>query len=157
MIEYGYNNKFIWKPTTTKGMGQVYADIELINGDDLGAARRHTIGEEEIRRFPVRALVDSGSQYLCINENIQEVLQLPLISTKRVQLADGKVVHCDFVGPVELKFANRDTLCRAIVLPGDAEPLLGLLPLEDLDVIIDPKRMQLLVNPDHPDYALHRV
>jgi hypothetical protein len=41
----------------------------------------------------------------------------------------------------------------ALVLPGDAEPLLGAIPMEDLDVCINPLRQELVVNPDSPDYA----
>ncbi len=41
-------------------MGLVYADIELINAEDLGLARRHYIGEDEIKRMSVVALVDTG-------------------------------------------------------------------------------------------------
>ncbi|NCI45155.1 hypothetical protein [Sediminibacterium soli] len=40
-----------------------------------------------------------------------------------------------------------------MVLPGDAEPLLGAIPVEDLDVFINPLRQKLTVNPDSPDYA----
>ncbi len=46
----------------------VYADVELINGLDEGAARRHTIGEDELKRFPVNILVDTGSYMLAINK-----------------------------------------------------------------------------------------
>jgi hypothetical protein len=42
-------------------MGLVYAEIELINGGDLEMARRHIIGEEEVKRMTVTALVDTGS------------------------------------------------------------------------------------------------
>ena len=158
MIEYGYNNRFIWKRTTTQGMGRVEADIELVNGLDLIEAGRHSMGEDEIRRISVRSLVDTGSLYLCINENIQQVLQLPVLGSKRVVLADDQAIECDFVGPVEIKFKNRTIKCaKALVLPGSAETLLGLLPLEEMDVIIDPNRNELIVNPDHPDYALHRI
>ena len=52
-------------------MGIVYAEIELINSVDLEDARRHIIGEDEIRRMLVRMMVDSGAWMLCINENIQ--------------------------------------------------------------------------------------
>jgi clan AA aspartic protease len=158
MIEYSYNNRFIWKRTTTQGMGQVFAEIELLNSYDVEQARRHNIGEDEIRRFPVRSLVDTGSKYLCINENIQQVLQIPLLESKKMVLADDQPIVCDFVGPVEIRFKNRTVFCAsAIVLPGSAEPLLGLLPLEEMDVIIDPNRNELIVNPDHPDYAVHRI
>ena len=55
-------------------MGLVYADIELINGEDLTLSRWFIIGEDEIKRMSVSALVDTGSYMLCINENIQEQL-----------------------------------------------------------------------------------
>jgi len=34
-------------------MGTVHAEIELTNSVDLGLARRHLIGEEEVRRIRV--------------------------------------------------------------------------------------------------------
>jgi hypothetical protein len=40
-----------------------------------------------------------------------------------------------------------------MVLPGDNEPLLGAIPLEDMDVIIHPYKQQLIVNPEHPYFA----
>ena len=53
-------------------MGLIYAEIELINGEDLVLARRNFIGEDEIKYMTVKMLVDTGSIYMCINENIQE-------------------------------------------------------------------------------------
>src|ERR1039458_8283724 len=137
-------------------MGFVYADIELINGIDFADAKRHIIGEEEIRRFPLSILVDSGAHQLVINENIQEQLMLPVVDRKKAQMADGRIIECDVVAPVELRFKNRATTCRAIVLPG-SEPLLGVIPMEDMDVLIDPLRNELIVNPDHPNYAQAKV
>ena len=68
-------------------MGLVYAEIELINGGDLEMARRHIIGQEEVKRMKVNALVGTGSYMLCINENIQEQLQLPVVEKRKAQLA----------------------------------------------------------------------
>lgn len=134
-------------------MGRVYADIELINAEDLGLARRNIIGEDEIKRYPLNILVDTGSYMLAINENIQEQLQLPVMEKKKAQLANGHVVECDVVSPVELRFKNRRTVCSAMVLPGDCEPLLGAIPLEEMDVLIHPLRNELIVNPEHPYFA----
>ena len=136
-----------------KFMGLIYAEIELINGEDLVLARRNIIGEEEIKRMRINALVDTGSYMLAINETIQAQLQLPVVEKRKAQLANGHVVECDVVAPVELRFRNRQTTCRAMVLPGDSEPLLGAIPLEDMDVLIDPLRQELVVNPDHPYFA----
>lgn len=138
-------------------MGTVYAEIELINGEDFLSARKNRIGQEEVRRITVTSLVDSGSVMLAINENIQECLQLPVVGNKRAQLANGQIVNCPIVSPVELRFKNRSTTCRAMVLPGDSEVLLGMIPLEDMDVLIDPVRQELIVHPDHPDIAYTRL
>lgn len=149
MIEY-INNRFIWRRTTTQGMGKVFADIELLNNMDVNDALRHVIGEDEIRRMPVHIQVDTGADFLCINENIQEVLKLPFVKYKYAELADGRIVKCKVVGPVDVRFENEDCTCRAMVLPGNSAPLLGLIPLESMDVIIDPKREELVVNPGGP-------
>lgn len=134
-------------------MGSVYAEIELINGGDLEMARRNIIGEEEVKRMQVTMLVDSGAYNLCINETIQEQLGLPFIEKRKAQLANGHIEEYDIVGPVVVKFKNRRTVCNAMVLQGDNEPLLGAIPLEDMDVLIHPQRQELIVNPDHPYFA----
>ena len=134
-------------------MGLTYADIELINGDDLAFARRNMIGEEEIRRLKVEMLVDTGALMLCINESIQEQLQFPVVEKRKAETAGGRIIEYDVVGSVEVRFKNRQTTCRAMVLPGSSEPLLGAIPLEDMDVLIHPQRQELIVNPEHPYFA----
>ncbi len=138
-------------------MGYVYAEIELISGEDHMKARRYLIGEEEIRKTRVTMLVDSGSYLMAINENIQAYLDLPFQYQEPAVLADGKTLLCDVVGPVEVRFANRRSTCNAIVLPGDSEPLLGAIPMEEMDVVIDMKRQEVVVNPKHPEGQSHRL
>lgn len=134
-------------------MGLVYADIELINGGDLEMARRHLLDIDEVKRMYVNILVDTGAIMLCINENIQEQLQLPVVEKRKAQLANGHIVECDVVAPVEVRFKNRQTTCRAMVLPDDSEPLLGAIPMEDMDVLVHPQRRELILHPDHPYFA----
>lgn len=134
-------------------MGVVYAEIELINGDDLALVRRKLMDEDEVKRIQVKMLVDTGSVYMCINENIQEQLKLPVLEQRKGQLANGHIVEYDVVGPLEVRFKNRRCSVNAMVLPGDNEPLLGAIPLEDMDVLIHPQRQELIVNPDHPYFA----
>ena len=134
-------------------MGLIYAEIELINGDDLALERRHIIGADEVRRLPVTALVDTGSYRLCINEVIQQQMAFPVVEKRKGQLANGEIEEFDVVSSVELRFKNRRTICNAMVLPGSSEVLLGAIPLEDMDVLIHPQRQELIVNPDHPYFA----
>jgi clan AA aspartic protease len=134
-------------------MGLVYADIELINGDDLSLVRRHMMDKDDVKRMTVQFLVDSGAYNLCINEVIQEQLDLPEIERRKAQLADGSVKEYVIAGPVEVRFKNRRCNVDAMVLPGDSEPLFGAIPMEDMDLIIHPQRQELLVNPEHPYFA----
>ena len=134
-------------------MGLVYADVELINADDLAMVRRYKIGEDEVRRIRLNMLADSGAYMMAVNETIQEQLDLPLLEQRKAQMADGSVVEYDVVGPVLVKFKNRTATCNAFVLPGDTEPLLGAIPMEEMDVLIHPLRQELIVNPEHPNYA----
>lgn len=138
-------------------MGLVYADVEIINAEDLALARKFIIGEDEIKRMKLNILVDTGSYMLCINESIQEQLQFPVYEKRKAQLANGQIVECDVVSMVELKFKNRRTFCNAMILPGDCEPLLGAIPLEDMDVLIHPLKQELIVNPEHPYFAQMKV
>jgi clan AA aspartic protease len=134
-------------------MGMVYADIELINEDDLALVRRNMLDKDEVRRMRLEMLVDSGAYMMAVNETIQEQLDLPFIEKRKVQMANSSVVEYDVVGPVKVKFKNRTAICNAFVLPGDSEPLLGAIPMEEMDVLIHPQRQELIVNPEHPNYA----
>ena len=123
----------------------------------MANARCFKIVEDEIRRIKVTVLVDTGAYELCINENLQSYLNLPLIDKKTVQMADGSLIRCGVVGPIEVRFGNRYTSCNAYLLPGDSEPLLGVIPMESMDVLVDPGRQELIVNPDYPDFAYARI
>jgi clan AA aspartic protease len=138
-------------------MGLVYAEIDLLNGGDAYLYRQNELDEDKIRQVRVKALVDSGAYNLCINETIQTQLDLPFIEKQLVALADETLIEVDFVGPVDVIFENRSTTVRAMVLPNNAEVLLGSIPMEDMDVIIEPKQQKLLVNPKHPYVAVKPV
>jgi clan AA aspartic protease len=138
-------------------IGLVYAEIDLINGGDMYLHRQNLLDEKEVKQVRVDALVDSGAYNLCINETVQTQLDLPFIEKQFVTLADDTLIEVDFVGPVDIRFENRSTTVRALVLPGDAEVLLGAIPMEDMDVLIDPRRQKLIVNPKHPYVATKPV
>jgi len=101
----------------------------------------------------VNILVDTRAYNLCINESIQEQLDSPFIEKRKAQLANGHIEEYNIVEPIVLKFKHRTTIGSAMVLQGDSEPLLGAIPLDDMDVLIHPARQELIVNPDHPYYA----
>jgi clan AA aspartic protease len=131
-------------------MGLIYAEIELINAGDMELVKRNFMDADEIKKIRIDMLVDTGAYNLCINEEIQAQLQLSFVEKRSAFTADNRLKEMDVVGPVFVKFKNRTTSCLAMVLPGNSEPLLGAIPLEDMDVLIHPLRQELIVNPDHP-------
>jgi clan AA aspartic protease len=138
--------------TGGKEMGYVYADIELINEDDLALHRRGMLPEEEIKRMTCRVLVDTGAWDLVINQDVQKRLNLPVVERQTVKMADETLVDVDIVGPIVVRFENKRTIVSgALVLPGTSEVLLGAYPLQGLDAFIDAKRERLLVHPDSLD------
>ena len=119
-------------------MGLVHAKIVLKNPRDL-----------TIKPFETEALVDSGALHLCIPEHIQIQLKLEAIDQKEVSLADGTKKTVPYVGPIEIRFQNRVGFVGALVM-GD-EPLLGAIPMEDMDLVVIPSRRVLDVNPENPN------
>ena len=134
--------------TGGKRMGYVYADIQLTNEEHLALNRHGYLPDSEIKRVTARALVDTGAWDLVINEEVQRRLNLPIVGRGTVQTADETLLDVDIVGPVEVRFEDRATTVRAVVIPNTSEVLLGAFPLEGLDAFIDPKGERLVVNPE---------
>lgn len=106
---------------------------------------------KKLKPLEVDALVDSGAVHLCIPEHIQIQLKLEEIDKREVILADGERKLVPYVGPIEIKFRNRIGFAGALVM-GD-QILLGAIPMEDMDLVIIPKKRILDVNPDSPNVA----
>ncbi len=136
-------------------MGLTYANIQLVNPFDEEQVRRNNMGEDEIRQITVHAMVDTGSIMLCINEDIQQILQLPFCKKRRSQTADGRILELDVVGPVKVYYLDRDCSTNAIILPDSQEALLGAIPMEEMDLYVNPARQELMpVHPDGPIMSL---
>ena len=105
----------------------------------------------ELAAVEIDALADTGAVHLCIPQHIQLQLQLEEIDKKEVTLADGSGRLVPYVGPIELRYQNRIGFAGALVM-GDT-PLLGAIPMEDMDLVVVPKTREVIVNPDSPNIA----
>jgi len=100
------------------------------------------------------ALVDSGAAELALPEEIVEQLRLKELEPIHVHTADGQQHVYRLVGIVECEVQGRRCQVRAIELPRGAEPLLGAVPLEEMDWHISPIEQKLLPNPKSPERPL---
>jgi clan AA aspartic protease len=104
-----------------------------------------------LEEIEVDALVDTGSLFLCLPEEVSLQLELQSTSQKEVTTADGRRCLCPYVGPVRVRFENRECYVGAVVL-GD-EVLLGAVPMEDMDLVVIPAARRVVANPLHPNFA----
>jgi clan AA aspartic protease len=136
-------------------MGMVYANVELLNGDDVALNRRKYIDDDDIRQLTINMMVDSGAIMLTINEEIRQALGLDIIDHRVSQLADGTRLELPVAGSIEVRYDGRFCTTNALVLPDDTEPLLGAIPMEEMDLWINPARNILTaVHPEGPLMSL---
>ena len=105
----------------------------------------------ELDAMEVDALADTGAVHVCIPSDVQVQLRLDAVDEKEVTLADGSRRLVPYVGPIELRYANRVGFVGALVM-GD-QALLGAIAMEDMDLVVVPKTRQVVVNPESPNIA----
>jgi len=119
-------------------VGNVFAEITLKNGADLILARNGHITEQDVRSRTMTAMVDTGAMTLVIGEDLCQELGLAVIGTHVAYLAGGTEVFCKVTEPIQICWKDRTSTTSAWVLPGDEEVLLGVIPLEEMDLIVNP-------------------
>jgi clan AA aspartic protease len=119
-------------------MGTVYQKIRLSNA-----------AKPQLEEIDAKALVDSGAIDLCIPKHVAIQLKLEAIEQREVTFADGRKDAVDYVGPVKIEVFGRHAFTGAMVM-GDVV-LLGAIPMESMDLLIDPRRQQLIPNPENPN------
>ena len=135
-------------------MSVVRTEITLVNDRDTGKAEEGLIKTAEIRQMIVDAVVDTGAWTLVINEETRVKLGLGYNGYGDATFADGKEGTYRMAGPLEVKWKNRRTICDTLVLPDSPDILLGAIPLEAMDLTINPLRE--LVGA-HGDIVMHRI
>jgi len=125
-------------------MGEVNVEITLKNSADLAMVRIGEMPEQNVRSVTVNAVVDTGAMTLVIGEDLRKELGLAVIETRTATLAGGSKVNCNLAEPVDIIWKNRTALIRPWVLPGEKNVLLGVIPLEEMDVMVDPVNNRLV-------------
>ena len=100
------------------------------------------------------AIVDSDAAALALPIDLLERLKLEALGNVRVFTADGGQHDYRVFGIAEIEVQGRTCQVRVIELPHGAEPLLGAVPLEEMDWHISPLEKKLVPNPRSPDRPL---
>ena len=125
-------------------MGMVHAEITLKNVADVTRAEVGLMQDSEVRQTTVTALVDTGAATLVINEEMRRQLGLKVQKERPVRLANNRRETVKVAEPVKICWKNRDMVCQPWVVPDSPNILLGAIPLEDMDLIVDPANEELI-------------
>ena len=106
--------------------------------------------EERGEEVTCEALVDTGAIELALPAELVERLRLAELGTVRAETADGALREFRVMGIAEVEVQGRSCRVQAIELPRGARPLLGAVPLEEMDWHISPAEKKLVPNPRWP-------
>ena len=130
-----------------KDMGRVVVPIKVTSYPDVvlhGAGVR----KQKPRSVKTEARVDTGATRLYLKPSIIKKLGLQKTDTVRSHTTNGDVLRYKYQ-PVQLEVMGRKENFDVIEVPESVPNLLGQVPLEVLDFVVDPKRQRLIGNPAH--------
>lgn len=136
-------------------MGEVRAQVMIVNAIDEALARRGQIEIGEIRRYEADALIDSGAVRSVLPPQVVEQLGVAIRGQRMAEYADGRKESVGVTEPIIFNIYGRDTTEEALVL-GD-EVLIGQTVLEKLDLLVDCANRRLVPNPAHPDQPVTKI
>jgi predicted aspartyl protease len=133
----------------TNTMGVVLVTALIENYGDVKSAEEGRIAESQVRRVEVQdARVDTGATYVSMPMRLINQLGL-----KRLKTVQARTTASSFAfgiyEPVKLTIQGRDCEVRVAEVADDCPVLIGYIPLELLDFIVDSSNQRLIGNPDH--------
>jgi predicted aspartyl protease len=130
-------------------MGRVAVPAVIESLEDLYRVQRGEIAADQARRIEVAdALVDTGATGVSLPRRLIEQLGLLPIRTRRALTTQGLRDVRTF-GAVRLTVQERDCVCDVAEVDDACPVLIGQVPLELMDFLVDPRRRQLVGNPAH--------
>ncbi|HSS18805.1 MAG TPA: hypothetical protein VLL54_01775 [Pyrinomonadaceae bacterium] len=136
-------------------MGEVRAQVKLVNGADEALVRRGLLTSDQIRYYETTALVDTGAIRSVLPVQVLQHLGLEVVRTARAVYANDSREEVGVSEMVGINIMGRRTTEEMLVL--GSEVLIGQTVLETVDLLVDCTNLRLVPNPDHPDQPLIKI
>lgn len=132
-----------------QAMGRVAVTALIESIEDLYRVNRGELSPDQVRRVEVTdALIDTGATALSLPKKM--IAQLGLLPLRHRQaLTISGIQSVATYGAVRLTIQGRDCVCDVTEIEDACPVLIGQVPLELMDFIVDPGRRQLIGNPAH--------
>jgi len=128
--------------------------VQLANNHDEEDVKRGLRRPHEVRTVHVQAVADTGATMLVLPADVVSKLGLFPDGYRKVRYEDGRIRELPWVSSIRMTILGRETVTNALVGDAGTTPLVGQIPLEELDLLVDPQSGELRVNPDSPDAPL---
>ena len=128
-------------------MGKVIVKIKLTNYVEE-QLKKLTLLKGKPRSVEIEALVDTGATRLYLQTRTIQALGLKKDSKVSSKTTNGLRRRAVYQ-PVRLELMGRNGTFEVVEVDDDVPNLLGQVPLEVLDFVVDPKRQKLIANPEH--------
>ncbi len=130
-------------------MGKVVVPAKIENLSDVYLAEREFFGAEQVRSIDVSdALVDTGATMLSVPKQLVSQLGLKHVRSRQARTSAGTVSFGVYEA-VRLTVMGRQCTVDVAEVPEDCPVLIGQVPLELLDFVVDPAGQKLIGNPEH--------
>jgi clan AA aspartic protease len=130
-------------------MGKVVVAATVANVGDMYAANKGLIPPEQVRSIEIPdAVVDTGATTLSLPKRLISRLGLEPLHARQARTSAGPVT-LQVYGTVRLTIQGREWSGDVVEIPDDCPALIGVLPLEGLDFVVDPTKQRLIGNPEH--------
>lgn len=131
-------------------MGKVTVQIKLQNSGDLellAAGKR----KRSPRTVVTDALVDTGATRLYLKASIIQHLGLRELDQVQSLTMSNRREPRRVFSAVDIEIQGRSGTFRVIELPNELPNVVGQIPLEEMDWVVDLKNRKLIPNPEHKD------
>jgi predicted aspartyl protease len=130
-------------------MGRVLTEATIENLGDAWNAASGQLPSEKVRRVKIPdALVDTVASSLALPTKLIQKLGLRKHYDKRIRTAAGPAMVSVYEA-VRLWIGDRDCSVDVIEVPDGSPVLIGQIPLEFMDYVVDPRNQRLIGNPEH--------
>ena len=134
-------------------MGKVVTRIKVANWDDL-ALLANGARTEKPRALETDAVVDTGAVKFYLKSSIIRELGLRPVGEIKTRTMSNRSEARTVFSPVALEIQGRTGRFDVVEIPDALPNIVGQIPLEDLDWVVDCKNQKLIPNPEHKNGEL---
>jgi predicted aspartyl protease len=134
-------------------MEKVIAQIKVANWFDLESVAAGTRTDKP-RALETNALVDTGAVKFYLKSSIIRELGLRPVGEIQTRTMSNRSESRMFFSPVALEIQGRTGRFDVVEISDELPNIVGQIPLEDLDWVVDCKNQRLIPNPEHKNGEL---